>query len=1111
MSSNFRVFLSKRMKSSNDNPMTVLNWNRANKLIACGYHNGQVNLYIVVPSRDQPGQMSVENVQCIDYHKKSITVVSWSENGKYLATGDSSGKIAFWALKNKVWKHTLTNSTVSSNVTSIRWSRSCESAAITYSDSTCACVSNSGDLVWTTSMRQSVDFVEWTAHGDNLLCGTIYGEVMIVDNRGVESGAVQLPCLSDATTDPKLVALEWKRRANYGLMIAYQGGQIQLMRNESDTQPIVITIELELTTATWFKSGSAFAVAGVKSTGHNVIVFLTSKGDTIRELEVQGSRINSLSLDSIDTQIAMAIETQFCLAQIIPQFNWAYTKHTLLYSYNNSDGNESTLIYYNHKTEEKRVRTLSNVICVSGNSGNFVIATKSGAEETLISITDTIGVTIATSVISFIPSWVSINQKTIAAADPHHISVWKYEEEDTPQMINIDENISTILLRESSLILSMGSHIVTLEVPSLAEVNKFGIGFACESIVSSSDGNTLALFDASGTLQFFSIKDGRVVGPARREIWNMAWADDNPHQFAAIERQKLFVFNDLEPEEPIPSLAHIARFSNLEILCIDLIKLMQDPLNPGRRLIKRYPTKTLKELRILLATRPQTAIEDIMEFCKKQGYKKLWNELAQAAMLEMNFTLAEKCFLETTNYRGLQFIKRVRAVKDANLQRAQVFSYLGKFDEAQSIYNSMDRLDLAVEMRASVGDFENVIDILGPNQVGNDETVAEAYNNVGDSYMEQSDWITAAENYEASGDYEKLMKCYYMADDFSNLQRLLNKLPTNSPLMLELGRMFVSMGAVKEAANAFMAAGDLGAAVDACARLNNWKMALELTGKGKVAEIKARMNRYANQLIENGQKASAIDFYARSGLGVEAAKILLREGDELLKIGDDFVSSKMCYVFAALQLEKHISGAFDGSTTAADRLDGLMKDDEATTSGLYSEVWRKAEAVHYYLLAHRMMYRHKWIDALICACHVFEEYSDIIGEDKAAALMAITGMKTRHFGQCSRAMTTLEHYDDFPKERKEKFEDLSIDIFTKNRPIDPNMVGAVACTKCGNMVSMLQGSCAECGNKMRLCTATGRLILDSSYWQCKCCRHYVLIDIAEDLIVCPMCHHPITD
>jgi WD repeat-containing protein 35 len=84
--------------------------------------------------------------------------------------------------------------------------------------------------------------------------------------------------------------------------------------------------------------------------------------------------------------------------------------------------------------------------------------------------------------------------------------------------------------------------------------------------------------------------------------------------------------------------------------------------------------------------------------------------------------------------------------------------------------------------------------------------------------------------------------------------------------------------------------------------------------------------------------AAAVDFYARAGLGVEAAKLLLRE-KSYSESGHGYVSAKMCFVFVELQIEKFGKTVFSHTATAEERLDGLMIEDEATSSGLQDEVW----------------------------------------------------------------------------------------------------------------------------------------------------------------------------
>ena len=164
-------------------------------------------------------------------------------------------------------------------------------------------------------------------------------------------------CYEDSTR----MRMRNNKKANYGILVGYEGGQIQLNSNVAYTVPITISIEMEFTAISWLRIWEAFAVAGVKSAG-KCVLFINEQGKIIRELDCTGQRVSHLAFDSIDTQVAMAVGNYFYLAQIIPRFNWAFDNHTLVYSYNNSDIDEHTITYFNYKTDEKRAHNAQDML-----------------------------------------------------------------------------------------------------------------------------------------------------------------------------------------------------------------------------------------------------------------------------------------------------------------------------------------------------------------------------------------------------------------------------------------------------------------------------------------------------------------------------------------------------------------------------------------------------------------------------------------------------------------------------------------------------------------------------------------------------------------------------
>ena len=61
------------------------------------------------------------------------------------------------------------------------------------------------------------------------------------------------------------------------------------------------------------------------------------------------------------------------------------------------------------------------------------------------------------------------------------------------------------------------------------------------------------------------------------------------------------------------------------------------------------------------------------------------------------------------DYMGIQFVKRLRLLNEPKKQAAEVAAYFSQFDEAEKIYRELDRRDLALQLRASLGDWFKVI------------------------------------------------------------------------------------------------------------------------------------------------------------------------------------------------------------------------------------------------------------------------------------------------------------------------------------------------------------------------------------------------------------------
>ena len=59
--------------------------------------------------------------------------------------------------------------------------------------------------------------------------------------------------------------------------------------------------------------------------------------------------------------------------------------------------------------------------------------------------------------------------------------------------------------------------------------------------------------------------------------------------------------------------------------------------------------------------------------------------------------------MRCADFQGIQLVKHLLKLGDAQKQRAEAYVHLKRYDEAEDLYFRMGRLDLAIEMRSKLG------------------------------------------------------------------------------------------------------------------------------------------------------------------------------------------------------------------------------------------------------------------------------------------------------------------------------------------------------------------------------------------------------------------------
>nr|KAG5696704.1 hypothetical protein BaRGS_012073 [Batillaria attramentaria] len=339
---------------------------------------------------------------------------------------------------------------------------------------------------------------------------------------------------------------------------------------------------------------------------------------------------------------------------------------------------------------------------------------------------------------------------------------------------------------------------------------------------------------------------------------------------------------------------------------------------------------------------------------------------------------------------------------------------------------------------------------------------------------------------------ERLAECYYMLEDYSGLEKMVNTLPENHKLLPDIAQMFQSVGMCEQAVEAYIKCNRVKMAIDTCVNLNQWDKGIELAKSHNVREIDLLLAKYASHLLEKNKVLSAIELYRKAGNFMEAAKLLFKVAEEQKAAKRSPLSLKKMYVLGGLLVEQYHDAMKLTSRTkgkqkqhAASALAGFLEEDASalTDTKIIDNAWRGAEAYHFYILAQRQLHE-GYVDAAMRTALHLRDYDDIIDPAHSFSLLALAACANRAFGTCSKAFIKLESLETLMPEQRQQYEELALEIFTKNSPKDARS-NKVECTSCGSSIPDWSTSCPNCDNKFPACIVTGRPIMEYQFWMCR--------------------------
>ncbi|KAI8923680.1 hypothetical protein BC831DRAFT_436905 [Entophlyctis helioformis] len=626
-------------------------------------------------------------------------------------------------------------------------------------------------------------------------------------------------------------------------------------------------------------------------------------------------------------------------------------------------------------------------------------------------------------------------------------------------------------------------------VPSVTLDNKYSVPMRPQSLALNANSTRVSILDASGVLKLFDlekkggplslasggngnaggagtvaatgnqapatakVEGGYLLDFERKDVWDMRWASDNPEMFTIMEKTRMYIFRNVDPEDPLNCVGYICDFEGLQVKTILLDDIMKDPEGPVRDAVVPIETKALRDLRTILS---QSGLTEAIQFVEDRPHARLWKIIAEYALELLDFQQAQRAFVRCQDYQGLQFIKSVQKLDDAVKQKAEIAAYCTQFESAEKTYMEMDRKDLAIDLRIRMGDWFRVVQLIKSGGGGDDILLEKAWNHIGDYYYDRQRWAQAITYYAQGRNQERLIECYYILEDYEALEKVASGLSENSPLLKNVADKFASVGLCDQAVAAFVKVGDISAAVNICVQLNQWNTAVELAEIHHYKEIEGVLSKYASHLLSQNRKWEAVELYRKANYCQKSARLLFELAKEAAATNQSVMSIKKLYVLAALEVERYHTisksgkGAHHETATAA--LDGLLAEDSENMaeSKFLDNAWRGAEAYHFYILAQRHLYSGNMTSAVITALHL-REHEDILDAKLIYSLLALISFHDKRYNTCSKTFIKLEALPKLTDDDRQAYEKLAFSIFTKYKPVDPK--GAfVTCTNCMNKI-----------------------------------------------------------
>lgn len=296
--------------------------------------------------------------------------------------------------------------------------------------------------------------------------------------------------------------------------------------------------------------------------------------------------------------------------------------------------------------------------------------------------------------------------------------------QQSPILISHDDPISCITASEKYLVVGHESGVINQFLfPNAIHVHKIENNCFPYRLALNKNSSRLSLIDK--TAKFFiydfdvsnedTASEGNWLDLKLNDIWDMKWAIDNTELITVLEKNKVSIINvsQLEREEPVTTNGYILSFDQLIVTTIRLDAFIAQAEYNSSLNVSQYlntiESQHIRELKEIV----NSSLVDAANYCLQfPSFPCLWKIISDESLRQLNLETTSLAMAKFKDYKGLQFVKKLKRLKDDQMRKAEITAYFGDFDEAENIYLKLDRADLAINLNSTLGNYEKIVDLL---------------------------------------------------------------------------------------------------------------------------------------------------------------------------------------------------------------------------------------------------------------------------------------------------------------------------------------------------------------------------------------------------------------